>query len=215
MKSCSVRMRESKAMTAASPCSPISSGATRLPILLTCGRMPSTCALACRHDHQRNRLVGHVHLMFCSLPLSKRWNWMRLQPVHVVAVAVEDQHGRLHHLDAAAEYGGRLGLGALLGGCCGCCAARRPHRSVRRSVETCSSCLVQCSVRPLSNSSTCGTNSTIASRDSTAPFGEPGRVTIKTFPRVPASDRESTASGRRLPALQAHQLAKTGDFAVQ
>src|ERR1019366_2824547 len=52
-----------------------------------------------------------------------------------------------------------------------------------------------CSVRPLSSSSTWGTNSTIASRDSTAPLGDPGRLTIRTRPRVPASDRESTASG--------------------
>ena len=67
-----------------------------------------------------------------------------------------------------------------------------------------------CSVRPLSSSSTWGTNSTIASRDSTAPLGDPGRLTIRTRPRVPATDRESTG----LAAARAHQFAQAGDFAV-
>src|SRR5581483_4090416 len=35
----------------------------------------------------------------------------------------------------------------------------------------------------------------MASSDSTAPFGDPGRFTIKTLPRVPATPRESAASG--------------------
>jgi len=52
-----------------------------------------------------------------------------------------------------------------------------------------------CSVFPRSRSRTWGTTSTIAFSDSTAPRGEPGRLTINTLPRVPATARESAASG--------------------
>src|SRR5438477_2448715 len=75
-------------------------------------------------------------------------------------------------------------------------AVDRPVRNIRlRGKPVCAYYSYACSVRPLRSSSTCGTSSTIASRDSTAPFGEPGRFTIRTVPRVPASERESTASG--------------------
>ena len=60
-------------------------------------------------DHQRDRLVRHIDVDVLLLAVIEQVELVGLQPVHVVSVAVEDQHRRLHHLDAAAEYGGRLG----------------------------------------------------------------------------------------------------------
>src|SRR6185312_2351925 len=45
-------------------------------------------------------------------------------------------------------------------------------------------------VRPFSRSCTCGTNSKIAFNDSSAPFGEPGKATIRVFSATPARLRE-------------------------
>ncbi|MCX6627230.1 MAG: hypothetical protein NTW28_06330 [Candidatus Solibacter sp.] len=66
-------------------------------------------------DHERDWLVRHIHVDVLLLAVVEQVELEGLQPVHVVAVAVEDQHRRLHHLDTAAEYGGYLGRVRLLG----------------------------------------------------------------------------------------------------
>ena len=74
---------------------------------------------------------------------------------------------------------------------------------------------VTCPVRPLIRSSTCGTNSKIASSDSTAPVGEPGRLTIRTPPHGTGQWRGKAAQkGWIRSPFGTHQLAETRDFAI-
>ena len=92
VKSCSRRIRESKPMIAASPWSPMISGAIRLPILLHLRQNAFHMRVHLKTDHQRDRLVRDVHLDVLFLAVVEQVELMRLQTVDVVAVAVEDQH---------------------------------------------------------------------------------------------------------------------------
>src|ERR1019366_3133653 len=136
-------------------------------------------------------------LMFCSWSLSKSWNCSG-------RTLLTYPPSRSNTVTGAWTCSTVIGIVSPVdstgGGCCVWGGRSVELPTVRRQASVrklaCYSCRAAvCALWPRSNSSTCGANSTIASNDSTAPLGEPGRLTIKTRPRVPTTERESAASG--------------------
>ena len=72
-----------------------------------------------------------------------------------------------------------------------------------------------CAVHPSNKSSTCGTNSKIAPNESTAPRGEPGRLTMRTRPQLPEMARDRAANMVDSAPFPPHELAETGDFTLE
>ena len=54
----------------------------------------------------------------------------------------------------------------------------------------------------------------MASSDSSAPFGLPGRLTMRVRPRTPTTPRDRSASGRDRAARGAHRLGEARDLVV-
>ena len=101
---------------------------------------------------------------------------------------------------------------------------RGPGRSPRSPADLGGYCAISSTARwrprawsngPASVSSACGRTGTIASSDSSAPFGLPGRLTISVRPRTPATPRLKRGERRVPAALGAHRLGDARHLVVE